>query len=182
MKLPAGLSDNSLEVFFDGTELKAIMNGNTVNYIELPTVLREPFQVEIIKNTKAIKILHDHFGKYNADEMEEQYVKCRYGALNSDPDLNDGIITPDLPVCSQIDSCPGYGIICMAAQGPGGKLSKREYQIAILVGKGRQDKEIAGELDIEITTLRTYLARIRQKLAINNRIEIALWAHKKAIV
>jgi DNA-binding CsgD family transcriptional regulator len=116
------------------------------------------------------------------DEMEETFVACRYGALNDVPDLDDGILTPDFPVCDKLETCPGFGKVCIQPEGPGGKISRREYMVIILVAKGKLDKEIAATLQIELPTVRTYLNRIREKLNINNRIEIALWAQKYSIV
>ena len=85
-------------------------------------------------------------------------------------------------MCSKLASCEGYGIVCKAPKGPNGLLSRQEYLIAIKVGQGKQDKEIAHELKIEITTIRTHLARIRNKLCVNNRIEIGLWIQSKGIL
>jgi DNA-binding NarL/FixJ family response regulator len=60
-------------------------------------------------------------------------------------------------------------------------LSRQEYIVIKLISQGKLDKEIAAELSIELSTVRTYLCRIREKLCINNRIEIALWAMQKGV-
>lgn len=47
------------------------------------------------------------------------------------------------------------------------KLSKRELSIAQLLANGKTFDEIAGQLNIESSTIRTYKARIFQKLDVN---------------
>jgi DNA-binding CsgD family transcriptional regulator len=181
-KLPAGLTDNTLNIFYHPDGPKAIMNGNVTRYIELPSVMREPFQVELIRDKDACKCLREGFGIHDFDEMEEQFVSCRYGALNESPDWDGIKLTSDAPICDKIRDCPGFNIVCKVPAGKNGTLSKSEYLVAQLVGEGKQDKEIASILDIEITTVRTHLTRIRNKLCVNNRIEIAFWVSTKGIL
>ncbi len=180
--LPAGLVDNSLEVFRDGNATKCIINGNVREYLELPSVLREPFQVELLKDKAACKCIRDDFRIVDLDEMEERFVWCRYGALDSSPDWNGIELTPDAPTCDKIKDCPGFDIVCKVPVGENGKLSRNEYLVAKLVGEQLFDKEIADRLGIEVTTVRTYLTRIREKLNVNNRLGIGFWAMSKGIV
>lgn len=48
-------------------------------------------------------------------------------------------------------------------------LSEREHKILSLASKGLIDKEIAVQLDISLTTVRTYWDRLRAKLSASNR-------------
>jgi two-component system invasion response regulator UvrY len=48
------------------------------------------------------------------------------------------------------------------------KLSKRELSIAQLLANGKTFEEISTQLNIETSTIRTYKARIYQKLDVNN--------------
>jgi DNA-binding NarL/FixJ family response regulator len=47
-------------------------------------------------------------------------------------------------------------------------LSKRELSIAQLLAQGKTNEQIAGKLNIEASTIRTYKARIFQKLDVSN--------------
>lgn len=186
MKIPSGLIDNAVEVFrytCDGRRCtKALMNGTTVRYLELPGVLREPFQADMIRDKKAMKCIREDFGIHDLDLMEECFVGCRYGALDNAPDLKDNKLICDAPVCDRIKDCPGFNIVCKVPPGPAGTLSRHEFLVAQMVGAGKLDKEIATEMGIEITTVRTHMGRIREKLCFNNRVEIAMWAQNKGIV
>lgn len=53
-------------------------------------------------------------------------------------------------------------------------LTKREYEIAILVGQGESNKQIARQLDITERTVKAHLTEIFRKLAISDRIKLAL--------
>lgn len=48
------------------------------------------------------------------------------------------------------------------------KLSKGELSIAQLLAQGKSNDEIAGQLNIESSTIRTYKARLFQKLDVNS--------------
>lgn len=179
---PAGLENNAVEIYVcENEDVKALSNGNSCLYLQLPDPLREPFQAELLKDKKASACLIK-MGHKEGNLMEEKFVACRYGALNSTPDYQYAELRADLPICKEIATCPGFGIVCQQPEGPNGQISRREYMVITEVAKGKMDKEIADILSIEITTVRTHLARIREKLNINNRVEIGLWAMNQGIV
>ncbi|HBV21929.1 MAG TPA: response regulator transcription factor [Nitrosomonas sp.] len=53
-------------------------------------------------------------------------------------------------------------------------LTKREYEIAKLVGRGESNKRIANRLDITERTVKAHLTEIFRKLQITDRIKLAL--------
>ena len=55
-------------------------------------------------------------------------------------------------------------------------LSTREYQVMVLIAKGRTLKEIAAELSISAKTVGTYHLRILSKLNLSNDIQITRYA------
>lgn len=52
-------------------------------------------------------------------------------------------------------------------------LSKREIEIAHLVGWGYTNRQIAGELLISEKTVETYMSRIFKKLEVSSRTRVA---------
>lgn len=52
-------------------------------------------------------------------------------------------------------------------------LSKREIEIAYLVGSGYTNRQIAGELMISEKTVETYMSRIFKKLKVTSRARVA---------
>ena len=55
-------------------------------------------------------------------------------------------------------------------------LTPREQDIVRLVGRGLCNKEIAQELGVSVTTVRTHLHRVYEKLGPESRVELALYA------
>ncbi len=183
MKYPAGLQDSAIEIYrVKPFKARVIHNGHRNEYLELPLLLREPFQAELIADQVARKSLINDLRITDPDEMEEAFVACRYGTLDNVPDWNESQLTADFPNCEKMKDCPAFGKVCVQPEGPNGKLSRTQYLIVIEVAKGKLDKEIALDFEIELPTVRTHLGRIREKLNVNNRIEIALWAQKRSIV
>ncbi|PVE96941.1 response regulator transcription factor [Microbacterium sp. TPD7012] len=57
-------------------------------------------------------------------------------------------------------------------------LTEREEQVLATVAGGLSNGEIASELYITISTVKTHVASLMTKLGARNRVEIAIWAHQ----
>jgi DNA-binding NarL/FixJ family response regulator len=57
-------------------------------------------------------------------------------------------------------------------------LTDREEQVLAAVARGRTNNEIAAELYITLSTVKTHIASLMAKLAARNRVEIAMWAYE----
>ncbi|MFI6502200.1 response regulator [Nonomuraea typhae] len=57
-------------------------------------------------------------------------------------------------------------------------LTDREEQILATVARGRTNSEIADELHISLSTVKTHIASLMAKLGARNRVEIAMWAYE----
>ncbi|WP_405883734.1 response regulator transcription factor [Streptomyces sp. NBC_01136] len=55
-----------------------------------------------------------------------------------------------------------------------GVLNDREREVAVAVGSGASNAEIAAELYMSVATVKTHVSRILAKLDLNNRVQIAL--------
>ncbi|MEU3307011.1 response regulator [Nocardiopsis sp. NPDC055551] len=64
---------------------------------------------------------------------------------------------------------------------PGG-LTARELDIVREVARGLTNTEVAAELYVTVSTVKTHLARVQEKLGARNRVEIAIWAHRNGLV
>jgi DNA-binding NarL/FixJ family response regulator len=57
-------------------------------------------------------------------------------------------------------------------------LTDREEEVLLPVARGRTNAEIASELHISLSTVKTHLANLMTKLGARNRVEIAMWAYE----
>jgi len=170
--------ENKFEIYLDTkNNLRVLKSGVPSDYTALPTETRQIFRDEMNKDHSVIVKLRQ-MGYILPEEMELKFVACRYGAINEKPDLVGNKTYPDAPACDFINHCPGCGKVCLLPD----HLSPKEFQVVKLTALGKLDKEISTALNITKATCRTYFARIHEKLQVNNRIEIALRAHRLGIL
>jgi DNA-binding NarL/FixJ family response regulator len=140
------------------------------------------------------------------DTDENVYLALRAGAVgfllkDSGPALlvhavrtaytGDGLITPSVLTrllqhwsgpASGDPGDPGDPGDAGRPGGPGGSrrpaeaLTPRELDIARAVARGRTNAELAKELAIAVSTVKTHLTGIQRKVGARNRTEIAIWA------
>ncbi|MEU5780424.1 response regulator transcription factor [Micromonospora lupini] len=63
-----------------------------------------------------------------------------------------------------------------------GGLSERERQVAVALGRGRTNAEIAAELFMSVATVKAYVSRLLTRLDLNNRVQVALLVHDADLV
>lgn len=57
-------------------------------------------------------------------------------------------------------------------------LTDREEQVLATLARGRTNAEIAAELHIGLSTVKTHVASLMTKVGARNRVEVAMWAHE----
>jgi DNA-binding NarL/FixJ family response regulator len=61
-------------------------------------------------------------------------------------------------------------------------LTDRELDVVRLVARGRTNLEVAAELFVSLSTVKTHLGSIQSKLGVRNRVGIAAWAWESGVV
>jgi DNA-binding NarL/FixJ family response regulator len=89
----------------------------------------------------------------------------------------DALISPSVTVRLLRQLTPAGG-----ADAAGSRLSQRELDIARNVARGRTNQEIAAELFISLSTVKTHITRIQGKLGVRNRVEIAAWSWENRVM
>jgi DNA-binding NarL/FixJ family response regulator len=61
------------------------------------------------------------------------------------------------------------------------RLTDREREVAVAIGQGKSNAEIAAELYMSVATVKAHVSRLLQKLELDNRVQIALIAHDAGV-
>jgi DNA-binding NarL/FixJ family response regulator len=61
------------------------------------------------------------------------------------------------------------------------RLTEREREVAVAIGGGKSNAEIAAELYMSVATVKAHVSRLLQKLELDNRVQIALLAHDAGV-
>ncbi len=83
----------------------------------------------------------------------------------------DALISPSVTVRLLARLAPAQS----RPAGPAVPLSDREAEVTRAIARGRTNQEIAAELFISLSTVKTHVASIQAKLGARNRVEIAAW-------
>ncbi|WP_328890726.1 response regulator transcription factor [Streptomyces sp. NBC_00316] len=69
----------------------------------------------------------------------------------------------------------------VAARAPARALTERETEVARLVAAGATNPEIGEQLFLSLSTVKTHLGSIQDKLSARNRVEIAAWVWESGL-
>lgn len=62
------------------------------------------------------------------------------------------------------------------------RLSDREREVAVAIGQGKSNAEIAAELYMSVATVKAHVSRLLTKLELTNRVQIALLVHDAGLL
>jgi DNA-binding NarL/FixJ family response regulator len=60
-------------------------------------------------------------------------------------------------------------------------LTERELEVALAVGRGLSNAEIASELYLSVPTVKAHVSRLFEKLGVTNRVQIAICVHDSGL-
>ena len=86
----------------------------------------------------------------------------------------DALIAPSVTV-RLLETFAGSAQSTPAAS-PAEPLTEREQHVLAEVARGLGNTEIAAELHISLSTVKTHIASIMNKIGARNRVEVAIWA------
>ena len=57
------------------------------------------------------------------------------------------------------------------------RLTAREQEVAVCVGRGLSNAEVATELHLSVPTVKAHVSKLLEKLEVTNRVQIAVIVH-----
>ncbi|MFI9632763.1 response regulator [Nocardia sp. NPDC051929] len=88
----------------------------------------------------------------------------------------DALIAPSI-TARLLTAFAGTGRAAAPAR-PAMELTDREEHVLATVARGRTNNEIAAELHISLSTVKTHIASLMAKLGARNRVELVIWAYE----
>lgn len=180
--LPAGLIDNGVEFYVGHNDIECLHGGRTYVWSDIPEWILERVAVDMLQNQEAMNALVA-WDLTQRDEMLRQYVICRFGGFDNEPDIDsDGNIDhTEYFDCGRRGNCAHEGKLCATIKVANGFLTKQEVKVLKLVASGKLNKEIADSLSISEDTVSTHNQNIQRKLGVDNKTEMASFAILKNI-
>ena len=155
------------------------LNGSEATRLLAGPGVAEPMAVVVITTFDLDEYVHGALkagarGFLLKDAGAELLVQAIHAAADG-----DALIAPSVTarlLAAFADAAPR-----VAAQ-PIEPLTQREEEVLLTVARGRTNAEIAAELYISLSTVKTHLASLMTKLGVRNRVEIAMWAYESGRV
>ncbi|MER5871361.1 response regulator transcription factor [Streptomyces sp. NPDC002044] len=94
--------------------------------------------------------------------------------------VGDSLVSPAITVRLLREMAPRTPA-AVAARRPAEPLTEREREVVRCLARGLTNAEIAAELFVSLSTVKTHLANVQGKLDARNRVEIAAWAWESGL-
>lgn len=171
-----GQSANISAGIFSGTELfahngdmYAIYNGTSILFQDLPSMEKRNFIEVYMQDKEAQEFIRKQFGITGFESGFKQWLFCKFGSLDGDPDSINGQITPDIynSACQRTD-CSGRGKIC------GSNIALKGHDIETLreLKSGKTAKEIADSLCISEPAVKSRIEKLKDKFNVANAVAL----------
>ena len=159
-KLPAGLFKGT-EVFVEDYEIYAMYQGQCMAFENLPSMEKRAFLNEYLLDKEGQKFIKEKLGITGFESAFKQWLFCKFGDMDGDPDYFDGKITPDKynSVCTRKD-CPGRGVFCGQASG----LKSRDVETLHEFVTGYPVKQIADHLSLSTAAVKSRVEKLKEKM------------------
>ena len=166
--IPAGIFSGT-ELFAHNGDMYAIYNGTSILFQDLPSMEKRNFIEVYMQDKEAQEFIRKQFGITGFESGFKQWLFCKFGSLDGDPDSIDGQITPDIynSACQRTD-CSGRGKIC------GSNIALKGHDIETLreLKSGKTAKEIADSLCISEPAVKSRIEKLKDKFNVANAVAL----------
>jgi hypothetical protein len=167
-----GMACTSTEFFQHEKELKIIQNGTIKNFAESSFCTIQILKEEIEKN-EAIKAALNELHPDSEMKRIEQFVLCRFGGLDFQPDIKDGIVQDgEYWPCPKRGQCSFEGTLCKLPKINGHRLNDLEILLMQKTSTDLTNDVIAEEASIPLGTFHKVKKELYEKLSIKTKQEL----------
>lgn len=170
--LPAGIFSGT-ELFAHNGEMYAIRNGSRMLFQDLPSMEKRNFVEMYMQDKAGQDFIRQQFGVIGFESGFKQWLFCKFGSLDGDPDGIDGRITPDSynSACLRTD-CSGRGKFCGTVAG----LKSYEVETLAALRQGLSAKQIAARLYLSVPAVKSRIERLKEKFRVANVVALVAMA------
>lgn len=180
-KIPAGLLDESFELFSNGDQQYCVAEGRLWTFPDFPLWVLRAVKLDMLKNQSKVDWLIKA-GLFDELNQMKWYIHCCFGGFDGEADFVNGeLVHTEYFDCGHRGHCLFEGKVCNSIVHQFG-LSAREVDYIKCVHQGMQDKEIAEEMGISVNTAPVYIRNILKKLQLGNRSDIVRFASDHKII
>lgn len=166
--IPAGIFSGT-ELFTYRGEIYVLYNGKRMLFQDLPCIEKSKFVEGYMHDKKGQEFIREQFGITGFESGFRQWLFCKFGALDGNPDSINGRIIPDAynSAC-QHTNCPGRGKIC------GSNVALKGYQVKTLreLKAGKTIKEIAESLCISEPAIKSRIEKMKDMFNVSNAVAL----------
>ncbi|PIE50733.1 MAG: hypothetical protein CSA38_01845 [Flavobacteriales bacterium] len=154
-----GMLDNSIEYFNHEEDVFVLKNGKVTPFEQME---HPDLQIIIDTDDKLKKVLSSMCNG-NKFKMLKKLAKCRFGALNFEPDFKGNEINHEFIECQNRDKCIGCNIVCKPPIINGEQSSYEELQIMRELCSNDKNSAIASNLGYKQGTFNVLKTKIYNK-------------------
>lgn len=175
-KVYPGMVDNSVEFFVINNQLNAIHNGTVKKFTDFPFALIELIGEAMEADEETLKALMQMHPGSRLRRIE-QFAICRFGGLDRNPDVKDGVLGEgDYWDCPIRDQCKHNGILCKAPSYNGKELTPIDIEIMKSLSTTKTNEVIAEEIGVPYGSVHKLKKKLYKKLNVQTKQEVAVIA------
>ena len=178
-EVPPGFRADDVEFFVMNGEVQFIQNHEIHLFNEITIDIAMRLRNELEADPRAM-IGIELLGIHEPNEQIEKFAFCRYGYLNSVPDLEQERKNPQYRDCG-LRPCPADGYICKFPKVPNGHLTLNDIDIIREIRNDLPNKIIADHRHRSVDTINKECHSIAGKIGCFTKTGIAVFAGENNI-
>lgn len=166
-----GMLCSSTEFFVSDGAVKIIQNSKVLPFCEISSATMQILD-EAINSDLAVKL--ELFDMHPNSKMRriEQFAKCRFGGLDFQGDLKDGVLQDgEYWECPNHGNCKSEGILCKLPTYNHQRLEKQEVKLLQFMASNMTNDVIADELSMPLGSFHKLKKNVYDKLGIQTKQE-----------